>query len=456
MRAPGIHRLHRWLAASSTACALALAGAVPAFADAPNDPGFGVQWALSGAGASVHAPQAWCANLGGVLVADVDTGADFNHADLAGKLVAGARFTSGRGDESHPDATGQAAVQDDQGHGTMTTGIIVAGTNNGTGITGVAPAAKALVVKVLVPDASDSSKATGYPVDAAAGIRYAADYPGVRVINLSLGSDIARLLGVPLQSNPLLPAIEYAWSRNVLVVAASGNSQDSQTNYNSVKPHALVVGALARDGSAAGYSSPGSNVDAPGGDARGGTPTTETSVLSTYLGNAYAVGDGTSFAAPMVAGTAAMLAARGLGAADIRGQVIATEVAGSHLDAAAALGRADNGPACPPTASGSAPPAGGGISIKPVPSRRPAGSAAPRPAAAAAPPVALASPSPSPSPSPSASPTPLEDSMPSPRSLAHPPPRPPASGPPAGLLAVGVGLLGAAGLGVWRLLPLMR
>ncbi|MDQ6748774.1 MAG: S8 family serine peptidase, partial [Candidatus Dormibacteraeota bacterium] len=178
-----------------------LATSVVAFADAPDDPGFAQQWALSGSAASIHAPQAWCSSTGGVLVADVDTGADFGHADLAGKLVAGARFTSGRGDESQPDGVGQAAVQDDHGHGTMTTGIMVADTNNGVGIAGVAPSARALIVKVLVPD--NKGSASGYGNDVAAGIAYAADYPGVRVINLSIGSDVPTLpLGINLFSNP--------------------------------------------------------------------------------------------------------------------------------------------------------------------------------------------------------------------------------------------------------------
>src|SRR5260370_6130002 len=80
----------------------------------PNDPFFtsGQQWSLTGKPASINAPPAWCVSSGaGVVIADLDTGADFGHPDLAGQLVVGANFTSGRGDPANPDATTQAPAQ---------------------------------------------------------------------------------------------------------------------------------------------------------------------------------------------------------------------------------------------------------------------------------------------------------------------------------------------------------
>src|ERR1700730_4836635 len=146
------------------AAVLAWVAMTPLTALASNDPGFGQQWALTGATSSINAPQAWCASTGaGVLVADVDTGADFGHPALAGKLTPGAAFLSGNGSQSG------TAVQDGYGHGTMTTGIITADTNNGVGIAAVAPNSHALIVKVL----DDSGQ--GYASDVAAGVRYAAD-----------------------------------------------------------------------------------------------------------------------------------------------------------------------------------------------------------------------------------------------------------------------------------------
>ena len=392
-------RAGKLVAVFMAALAVGLAQII-ALAAAPTDPLFPVQWALEGAPtSSINAPQAWCASLGGVLVADVDTGADFSHPDLAGKLIPGARFLGGGGVAT---GSGQAAVQDDQGHGTMTTGIMTADTNNGAGIAGVAPAARALIVKVL------DGNGQGYGADVAAGIDYASTYPGVRVINLSIGSDVT-LLGTVLGNgnNPILPAITRAWQRGVLVAAAAGNNNLSSSDYASIEGQSLVVGALNRAGRRASYSSAG-NVYAPGGDAGGGTPTTGVSITSSVWPTGYAAGDGTSFAAPQVAGTAALLIAKGYSFDAARSQVLGTAVNRNgmkELDAAAALGVPDNGPMCPPVASGGGPggpPPVGAVTTRPRP--RPATIQAP--AAAPAPPPPAPSPSPSPSPSPVPTPSP--------------------------------------------------
>jgi subtilisin family serine protease len=169
-----------WLA-SACAAVVGLAVVTPAAAGTatPNDPYFVQhdQWPLSGFPGSINAPAAWAASTGaGVLIADIDTGADFSHPDLAGKLVVGGRFTKCDG---KLQASDQPSVQDDVGHGSMTTGLMVANTNNGVGIAAVAPDAKALIIKVV-----DKSGA-GCDPDVAAAIHYAVTR-GARVINLSL------------------------------------------------------------------------------------------------------------------------------------------------------------------------------------------------------------------------------------------------------------------------------
>ena len=381
---------------SAGVCALVLAlSPVLAFAATPNDPLYSQQWALSGSAPSINAPQAWCSSLGNVLVADVDTGADFGHGDLAGKLIPGAAYLGGNGAQT---GSGQAAVQDDNGHGTMTTGIMVADTNNGIGMAGVAPAARALIVKVLKNDASGT--ASGSATDVAAGIDYASSYPGVRVINLSIGSDtpglVLNLLG---GQNPILPAIDRAIQRGVMVSAAAGNTPGATSDYAGQEGEALVVGALNKAGTITSYSTAG-NIYAPGGDSAGANMTSAVSVVSTTIPNAYAAGDGTSFAAPQVAGITALLMARGLSAAGARQQILnsATQGQWPAADAARALGVADNGPSCAPGA------AAGGTGAAPTvhqasPRARP-------PAAPAQAPAALPPPSPSPSPSLSPDPTP--------------------------------------------------
>src|ERR1041385_2197729 len=80
------------------AALLVLAPSAMAGLSNPNDPYFTTnqQWGLTGSPSSVNAPAAWCAETGrGVLIADIDSGADFAHPDLAGKLVAGAAFLNG-------------------------------------------------------------------------------------------------------------------------------------------------------------------------------------------------------------------------------------------------------------------------------------------------------------------------------------------------------------------------
>ncbi len=324
----------------------------------PNDPFFtqGDQWALTGAPGSINAPGAWAVATGyGVTVADVDTGANFAHPDLAGKLVAGAQFLScpnagsGALGSDPPSGMGQSSVQDDVGHGSMTTGIAVAGTNNGQGIAAVAPDARALVVKVLSRSIQYDSNnnpqyayGSGCDNDIGAGIEWAVDH-GAQVINLSIGSE------VPLTGTvgDIVNAISYAWNHDVAVAVAAGNNQLPVSDYATISSDALVVGALGPSGSTASYSTRGAGVNlwAPGGDSSNGTYTDEHHlIVSTswpdpqFGGGEYAKGEGTSFAAPQAAGVLALLRSCGLGgqAAVQRVKSVAANH-GNHLDAAATL-----------------------------------------------------------------------------------------------------------------------
>ena len=329
----------------------------PLTALATNDPGFNEQWALTGGPASINAPQAWCASSGvGVLVADVDTGADFGHPDLAGKLTPGAAFLSGNGTQS---GSGAAAVQDGNGHGSMTTGLIAASTGNSAGIAAVAPGSHALIIKVL--DNSGSGSAN----DVAAGIHYAVD-AGARVVNLSIGSDLPVLANL-LSGSPVPSAIDYAYQHGSMVAAAAGNTSYASSDYAGIASEALVVGALDRNGNRASYSTAG-NIYAPGGDAGGGTPTSYTSMLSTFTGGGYAAGDGTSFAAPEAAGTLALLMAQGYSATDARQRILSTTANRNglpELDAAAALGSSAGCPGTPAVgATGGAGPGQGGLRVR--------------------------------------------------------------------------------------------
>lgn len=271
-----------------------LAAGEPAKA-APNDPGFGRQWALPLIGAEA----AWATGTGkGITIAVVDSGFYFEHEDYAsGKVLPGRNFIEG--EQGTPP-------RDDVGHGTHVAGIAAASTNNGRGVAGVAPDARILPVRVLEYDEMTGS-GTGTSDDVIEGIRWAVDN-GAHIVNLSLGSDLQGLLGPSFVS-----AVRYAWDRGVICVVAAGNSFVTGSGFRNES--ALVVSATDRNDRKPTYSSSVGEAKwglaAPGGE--GAEPN---GVLSTYWTSAnnpstYAFASGTSMAAPHVTGAAAIL--RGLG-----------------------------------------------------------------------------------------------------------------------------------------------
>lgn len=265
------------------ATVLILLGSATGQAARADDPGFSKQWNMG----VIGIPNAWDIGTGeGIIIAVVDSGVDLTHPDLAPKIVPGTNFVNpGR------------EPQDDHGHGTHVAGIAAAIANNGLGVVGVAPGARIMPVKVLDENIRGSK--------AAEGIRWAVDH-GASVINLSLGDDTQALLGPSFSE-----AIEYAWSKGVICVAGAGNMYLLDSGYTD-QP-ALVVSATDRNDGKPDYSSGvGSakwGIAAPGGGSEIGPE--EDKIFSTWRGNAYHYAQGTSMAAPHVAGAVAIL--RGLG-----------------------------------------------------------------------------------------------------------------------------------------------
>ena len=241
------------------------------------DPDFSKQWGMT----TVYAPEAWKVTQGSssVKIAILDTGIDQNHPDLSSKIVAQKNFT------------GKGTPDDRYGHGTHVAGIAAAITNNGIGVAGLGYNSSLMNGKVL----SDSG--SGYYSWIASGITWATDNDA-KVINMSLGGTAA--------DSTLASAVDYAWSKGVVVVAAAGNNGNSLPFYPAAYDNCIAVGATDRKDAKASFSNYGSWVDvaAPGVD-----------IYSTYNKGDYDYisMSGTSMASPHVAGLAALVWATNYG-----------------------------------------------------------------------------------------------------------------------------------------------
>lgn len=257
----------------------------------PSDSYFERQWGLENTGqviqgvvgvvdADIDAPTAWDATQGNVKVAILDTGVDQNHEDLSVKLTLQKNFTS------------SATVDDLYGHGTHVAGIVAAVTDNGLGVAGGCPGCQLMNGKVL----NDSG--SGYYSWVANGIIWAADN-GAKVINLSLGG--------PVKSYTLERAINYAWTKGAVVVAAAGNSANPSKTYPAAYTNVIAVAATNNQDKKASFSSYGVkwvDVAAPGEN-----------IFSTFPNHPYKINklpgydfaSGTSMATPMTSAVAALI-----------------------------------------------------------------------------------------------------------------------------------------------------
>jgi len=259
----------------------------------PNDEYFIKQWGLDNDGqgykegkrglidADIDAPEAWEISRGSetIKIAILDTGIDQNHPDLDDKLIDNINFTA------------SGTIDDLYGHGTHVAGIAAAETNNSQGVAGVGYNSSLLNVKVLGDNAS------GYYSWIAKGIIWAADNDA-KVINLSLGG--------PRRSNTLKNAVNYAWKKGVVVVAAAGNSANPSKTYPAYYENCIAVAATDSNDAKASFSSYGSWVDvaAPGVDIYSTFPSHHYSINKSLN---YDFGSGTSMSTPHVAGIAALV-----------------------------------------------------------------------------------------------------------------------------------------------------
>lgn len=238
----------------------------------PDDPLFvESQWGLH----KIQAPLGWDISVGdeSMVVAVLDTGANFAHQDLATRLLPGYDFFNYDSDPT-----------DDNGHGSIVTGIIGAITNNNIGVAGTSWNNKVMPLKVC--SASGSCALTAI----ANAITYAADN-GARVISMSFTNS--------MPSTTMKSAIDYAYDKGVLSVAATGNNNYQYVLYPAAYPNTLAVGASGSSDQRESYSNYGTSLDCL---APGSATSTTSSVYSTYGSMG-----GTSVSAPFASGLAGLI-----------------------------------------------------------------------------------------------------------------------------------------------------
>lgn len=293
----------------------------------PNDPRYDDQWHYYEQAGGLNLPTAWDTATGsGVTVAVLDTGyrphIDLNANILPGYDMISDTFVANDGGARDSDARdpGDAvsagecgnnnSAQGSSWHGTHVAGTVAAVTNNGEGVAGVAYDAKVVPVRVL-------GKCGGLTSDIADGIIWAsggsvsgvpANANPADVINMSLG-------GSGSCSSTTQNAINQARNNGTVIVIAAGNDNDNANNYNPGNCNGVVnVASVGRNGGRAYYSNYGTSIDvaAPGGaqsfaNDSEGVLSTHNSGSSSPSSDSYHYSQGTSMAAPHVAGVAALI-----------------------------------------------------------------------------------------------------------------------------------------------------
>lgn len=295
----------------------------------PTDTRYAEQWHYYEGTGGLSLPAAWdITNGSGVTVAVLDTGYR-PHVDLAANIVGGYDFVSdsfvgndGNGRDSNPqdpgdwNTAGQCGTgieaSNSSWHGTHVAGTIGAVTNNGNGVAGVAYGARVVPVRVL-------GRCGGYTSDIADAIVWASggtvsgaptNANPARVINMSLG-------GGGACDTTTQNAINSARSRGTVVVVAAGNSNTNASGSSPANCSGVItVASTNRSGGKSYFSNFGAVVDvaAPGGDVRSsaanGVLSTLNSGTTTPGSDTYAFYQGTSMAAPHVAGVVALMLSR--------------------------------------------------------------------------------------------------------------------------------------------------
>ncbi len=280
--------------------------------ETPNDPLFDFQWNLK----KVACEWAWDVKKSSLAIeiAILDSGVNVSHPDLMGQVMAG----------GHDYVNNDSIPNDDNGHGTMVAGIACAGSNNSDGIAGAAWRCSFLPMKVL------NASLDGLVSNVVAAIDDSVA-AGVHIINMSLGTTSF--------SYTLQTSVNNAHSAGVMCIASAGNDGSYQPVYPAAFTNCMGVASTSYTDTLNSDSNYGNwvSIAAPG------------SWIYSTVNNTYGYGSGTSFAAPLVAGIAAIMyqkyvASKGTAAADSIRQLLESTavdlglpIAGGRLDAHSAV-----------------------------------------------------------------------------------------------------------------------
>lgn len=261
------------------------------FKDLHTDSSVGeLQWGVN----RIDAEAVWASNTGtGVRVADLDTGIDADHPDLAANVEETWSVAGRRADAANPGTD----ADDKNGHGTATAGVIGAVRNSG-GTVGVAPDVDIIAIQI----SKNSRLRLSDIVD---GIELAI-IRNADVMNMSFGGGF---------SQAEADAITAASNAGIVMVASAGNSSGGSVGYPAALPEVIAVSASTISDGLASFSSVGSQVEliAPGAN-----------IYTTYKDGTYVHINGTSFSAPQVTGVAALLLGAGVSSANVRARLTGT------------------------------------------------------------------------------------------------------------------------------------
>jgi serine protease len=313
----------------------------------PDDPSFGQQWGLQNTGqlvngikgtpgADINATAAWnvAADSRSVVVAEVDSGVDYHHPDLAASVWTNPGGVGGcpAGTHGYNVVANTCEPMDDFGHGTQVAGVLGAAGDNGAGIAGVAWRTTILPVKWTDSAGHGSTSRLIRALDWALKVQAAG-------VNIRVVNDSAVFSGTGF-SQALSDELDKLGANNILFVTAAGNNR----NDNDVTPkypcsygkaNEICVAATEQHDRLARFSNWGAttvDLAAPGKN-----------ILTTVPGGGYGYTKGTSFAGPLVAGAAALaisvqdlstsaLRARILGAVDALPSLAGKVRSGGRLD----------------------------------------------------------------------------------------------------------------------------